>query len=334
MRKSVGGIIAILAGTILANSATAEEGKLRIAEQFGVVYLLLNIAKDQQLVEKHGWEQGIDIAVEYLQLSGGSAINDALLSGNVDVAGAGVGPMFTIWDRTKGAHGVKGVASLGNFPNYLVSNRPEVKTIADLTDQDRIALPAVGVSMQARTLQMASAKLWGDDAFDKLDTLSVALPHPEAAAAIISGGTEITTHFGNPPFQEQELASNPDAHVILNSYDVFGGPATSSLLYATTDFYEDSPKTYQALLGALDEAAKFATDHPEEAADTYLRVSGAKIDRDLLLGVLKSDEVTFKVEPQNTLGLGQFLHRVGAIRNEPAQLSDYFFDDPRISGGS
>jgi len=31
------------------------------------------------------------------------------------------------------------VASLGNFPYYLVSNNPKVKSIADFTEQDHIA---------------------------------------------------------------------------------------------------------------------------------------------------------------------------------------------------
>ena len=44
--------------------------------------------------------------------------------------------------------------------------------------------------------------------------------------------------------------------------------------------------------------------------------------------------MTFKVAPENTLGLGRFLHSVKAIRNEPTALSDYFFDDPRVAGGS
>ena len=47
--------------------------------------------------------------------------------------------------------------------------------------------------------------------------LQVALPHPEATAALIKGGTELTAHFGNPPFQNQVLAGNP--------YSEFGWPA-------------------------------------------------------------------------------------------------------------
>ena len=212
-------------------------------------------------------------------------MNDALLSGNIEIAGAGVGPLLTLWDRTKGKQNVKGVASLGNFPYYLVSNNPNVKSIADFTDKDRIALPAVGVSVQSRVLQFASAKLWGDKEFNRLDRISVAVPHPDAAAAIIKGGTEITAHFGNPPFQEQELAGNPNARIVLNSYQVLGGPSSATVLYATEKFRSENPKTYKAFVDALDEAAKFVTANPEKAADIYLKVSNAKLDRDLLLKV-------------------------------------------------
>src|SRR5690606_24142247 len=125
--------------------------------------------RDQQLIEKHGRQAGVDIDVQWTRLSGGAAVNDALLSGAIDIAGAGVGPLLTIWDRTLGRQNVRGVASLGNFPYYLVSNNPNVKTIADFTDKDRIALPAVGVSVQARVLQLASAKLWGDEHYNRLD---------------------------------------------------------------------------------------------------------------------------------------------------------------------
>ena len=334
-RRQAGALMGGLAiACAVLGPAAAAEGQLRIAKQFGVVYLLLNVAEDQKLIEKHGHAAGLDIKVEYLQLSGGSAVNDALLSGNIEVASAGVGPLFTLWDRTRGRQNVRGVASLGNFPYYLVSNRPEVTSIADFTDKDRIAVPAVGVSVQARILQWASAKRWGDTAFAKLDAISVAVPHPEATAAIVKGGTEITAHFGNPPFQDQELAENPNARVVLKSYDVQGGPASSTVLYAAERFYKDSPKTYGAFVDALDEAAKFITANPEKAADIYIKANNSRIDRELLLKVIKNPEVTFKIEPQNTLGLGQFMHRVGAIKTEPKALEDYFFVNPRVAAGS
>ena len=123
-----------LAGTTLSAQA---EGRVRIAQQFGIVYLMLNVAQDQKLIEKHAKAAGVDAKVEFVQLSGGAAVNDALLSGNIDIAGAGVGPLLTLWDRTRGKQNVRGVASLGNFPYYLVSNNPAVKTIADFTEKDQ-----------------------------------------------------------------------------------------------------------------------------------------------------------------------------------------------------
>lgn len=326
-------LLALSAGLAVSGAAHAE-GKLRIAEQFGVVYLLLNVARDQQLIEKHGKQQGVDIKVEWTQLSGGAAVNDALLSGAIDIAGAGVGPLLTLWDRTLGKQNVRGVASLGNFPYYLVSNNPKVKTIADFTEKDRIALPAVSVSVQSRVLQLAAAKQWGDKEYNRLDKWTVAVPHPDATAAIISGGTEITGHFGNPPFQDQELAGNPNARIVLNSYDVLGGPSSATVLYATEKFRNENPKTYRAFVDALAEAAKFATANPEAAADLYIRVNKAKIDRALLVKVLKNPQVQFKVTPQNTFALAEFMHRVGAIRNQPKSWQDYFFQDPATAQGS
>jgi len=144
------------ASLVIAAPAAQAEGKIRIAEQFGVVYLLLNVAQDQKLIEKHGKKHGVEIDVDWVKLSGGAATNDALLSNSVDVVGAGLGPLMTIWDRTNGKQNVRGIASLGNFPYYLISTNPAVKSIADFGPKDRIALPAVTVSVQARILQMAT----------------------------------------------------------------------------------------------------------------------------------------------------------------------------------
>lgn len=332
-RRRLFAAIAMLCLTGMAMPMARAEGQIRIAGQHGITFLLLNIAQEQKLIEKHAKQQGVDVKVEWITLSGGPAINDALLSGNIDTAGAGLGPLLTIWDRTKGRQNVRGVASLGNFPYYLVSNNPKVKTLADLTDKDRIALPAVSVSVQARILQMAVAKQWGDKEFARLDKITQTLPHPDAAAAIIAGGTELTGHFGNSPFQEQELAQNPNAHIILNSYDVQGGPSSSTLLYATEKYRKDNPKTYRAFIAALAEAAQYASSNPQGAADIYIKLNKSKVDRNLLLKIFANPQVQFKIAPQNTHGLAQFLHRVNAIRNLPDSWRDYFFDDPAITQG-
>ncbi|TWI61603.1 NitT/TauT family transport system substrate-binding protein [Pseudoduganella lurida] len=325
-------IAAAALALVLASGAHAE-GTIRIAQQFGMPFLILNIAQEQKLIEKYGKQNGVDVKVEWTQLSGGAAINDALLSNAIDIAGAGVGPLITVWDRTKGRQNVKGVASLGAFPYYLVTNNPKVKSIADFTDKDRIALPAVTVSVQSRILQYAAAQQWGDKEFARLDKFTQTLPHPDAAAAIIAGGTEITAHFATPPFQEQELGQNPNAHVILKSYEVLGGPSSATLLYATEKYRQANPKTVRAFVQALAEAADYAAKNPEGAADIYLKVNKSRIDRDLLVKIFRNPEVQFCIAPQNTLKIAQFMHRVGAVKNRPATWRDYFFDEPLLGQG-
>ncbi|TWR85426.1 ABC transporter substrate-binding protein [Pseudomonas saxonica] len=324
--------LSLLAASFVAPSVAHAEGEIRIAEQFGIVYLLLNVVRDQQLIEKHGKEEGIDIKVDWTQLSGGAAINDALLSGSIDIAGAGVGPLLTIWDRTHGRQNIKAVASLGNFPYYLVSNNPQVKTIADITDKDRIAVPAVGVSVQSRFLQYAAAKQWGDKDFNRLDKYTLALPHPDATAALIAGGTELNGHFSNPPFQDQAL-KNPNVHVVLDSYDLLG-PNSPTVLFATEKFRNDNPKTYKAFTQALAEAAEFAQNDKGAAADTYIRVTKANIDRAELLKIIDNPQYEFTVTPKNTYPLAEFMYRIGAIKNKPESWKDYFFQDAKPLQGS
>ena len=105
--KKIKASLAALSLALLAGAAQAE-GQIRIAEQFGIVYLLLNVAQDQQLIEKHAAKAGVSARVEWVKLSGGAAVNDALLSGNIEIAGAGVGPLLTLWDRSYGRQNVRG----------------------------------------------------------------------------------------------------------------------------------------------------------------------------------------------------------------------------------
>lgn len=100
------------------------------------------------------------------------------------------------------------------------------------------------------------------------------------------------------------MAGNPQARAVLNSYDVLGGPAAATVLYATEKFKNESPKTYRAFVDALDEAAAFVRNNPEQAADIYLKVSGAKQDRQLVLDVIRNPQVEFTVQPQRTLSWG------------------------------
>ncbi|CCJ84500.1 ABC transporter substrate-binding protein [Cronobacter dublinensis] len=319
---------------LIAATGTAQaEGNISIAQQFGIGYLLLDVVRDQQLIEKEGKKEGVDIKVEWRTLSGATAMNEALLSGALDVASAGVPPLLTLWDRTKGRQNVKAIAALGSMPNFLLSNNPAVKSISDLTDKDRIAVPAAGVGFQSRTLQIETARRFGNSDYKRFDTLSVSLPHPDASAALIAGKSEITAHFSSPPFQYQAL-EHSNVHKILSSYDVLGGKATFNVLYTTKKFHDENPKTYRAFYNALSEAAKIINADKNAAAETYIRVEKSRLPRPLVEKIVNDPDTEFTISPQRTFIYAEKLHELGVLKNKADSWKDYFFNEAWENPGS
>ncbi len=322
------GLVSALLGT-----AAQAEGKLSIAQQYGIGYLILDVVRDQKLIEKHGKAQGVDIEVEWRSISGATAMNEALLAGALDVVSAGVPPMLTVWDRTRGRQNVKAIASLGSMPNYLLSNNPAVKTLKDFTDKDRIAVPAAGVGFQSRTLQIETAREFGAADFKRFDAISVSVPHPDATAALLAGGSEINAHFSSPPFQYQAL-ENPKVHKVLSSYDVLGGPATFNVLYTTEKFHDANPKTYKAFYDALVEAEQIIKADKVAAAKTYIRVEQSTLSEAFVERIVQDPEINFTVVPQRTFIYAEQLHELGVLKNKAASWKDYFFEEAHGGDGS
>ena len=129
--------------------AHAEMTEIHVAQQYGISYLPLMIMEDQKLIEKKAKAAGLDVKVGWAKFAGGNVMNDALLSDSLQFASGGVGPLITLWAKTHGNLDVKAVSAINSMPLYLNTRNPSVKTIKDFTDKDKIALPAVKVSIQA-----------------------------------------------------------------------------------------------------------------------------------------------------------------------------------------
>lgn len=317
---------------VLAGGAHAEVSEVRLSRQFGLPYLPLVVAAHENLIEKHAQAQGVaPLKVTWTELASGTGLTEALLSDSIDFAGGGIGPLLLLWDRTKG--GVKAVGGLDGSIAYLVSNNPAVKSIEDFGDGDRIALPGVKVSAQAQWLQLAAAKKWGADQYDRLDRLTVTLPHPEAAAAVISGRSEINAHFATAPFSYQEIAS-PNVHVVTTSDDILGGPATNTFLYAKTRFRDDNPKVFRAVFDALKEAHELIAADKAEAARIYVEQTGSKQSVEEVLAILEQPGQRPVFGVNNTYVQAEFLNSIGTLKRKPESWKDYVFPELHDQPGS
>ena len=309
----------------------AEMAEINVAQQYGISYLPLMIMEDQKLIEKHAKAAGVDVKVGWAKFAGGNVMNDALLSNSLQFASGGVGPLLTLWSRTKGNLDVKAVGAINSMPLYLNTRNPNVKSLKDLTDKDKIALPAVKVSIQAVTLQMAAEKEFGPGQQNKLDALTVSMSHPDAQTALLSGAGEITAHFSSPPFQYQQLAK-PGIRTVLSSYDVLGGPATFNVVWTTSKFRSENPKLYDAFVKALDEATAIINKDKKAAAEAYLRISKDKDTVADILAMLNDPAIVYTTTPQNVMKYVDFMNKIGSIKVKPDSWKDLFF--PNIHGAA
>lgn len=326
---------AFFAGLLVAAPAGAQEIKeLRVAKQFGISYLPLIVIEQRQLFEKHATAAGLgDVKIGWIQLASGAPMNDALLSGNLEIAAGGQGPFITLWARTKGNLNVKGLAAINSMPLYLNTINPAVKTLRDFTDKDRIALPAVKVSYQAVTLQMAAEQVFGPGKHNALDHMTVSMSHPDGHNAMMSGRSEITAHFTSAPFMYQQL-EDPRVKRVLSSYEVIGGPATFNVLWAAGKFHDQNPKTYRAFLAALEEAMQLINADKPGIAKLWIEAEKSKLSQAFVEKILRDPENVFTTTPQNVMKYVQFMHKVGSIKEMPAGWSDMFFPEIHAKPGS
>jgi len=210
---------------------------------------------------------------------------------------------------------------------------PNVKKLADFGPSDRIALPAVKVSVQAVLLQMGAEQAFGPGQQNRLDSLTVTMSHPDAMQALLSGQSEIDAHFGSPPFQYQEVAKG-GVHVVLNSYDVLGGPATFNVVWTTAKFKNDNPKLYDAFVKALDEAIAEINRDKRAAAEAYLRISKDKDSVDNILKMMNDPDIVYTTTPQNIMKFAEFMAKTGAIKAKPESWRDFFFPNVHSLPGS
>jgi NitT/TauT family transport system substrate-binding protein len=325
--------LALLCGALLLwpAFARAETDTIKIPRGAGGVgFLPLLVMEQKGLIERHAREAGIaNLKVEWIKLGGPALVNDLLLSGSADIVGAGPPAFLTLWDRTRGNAGVKGVAAMTSIPMYLNTRSSHLNSIRDLRPTDKIAITAVKVSIPAIIMQMAAIKDFGAADYAHYDKFTVSLTHPDALIALMSGRADISAHFASPPFHQRERKAT-DARTILTSNDVMGGPSTFTMLYTGAKFHDDNPKVYAAFLKALQEALDLINADRRGAAQTFLDMEGQGLKLEEVLEILNDPDVRYTTSPENVMKYADFMATVGSIKARPARWQDLFF--PAIHG--
>jgi NitT/TauT family transport system substrate-binding protein len=324
--RALRAMVAIAFGLFAIGGARAEVSEVRISHGFGVLYLPLMVMSSEKLIEKHAKAAGLgDVKASYLVLDGGNVINDAMLSGALDIASIGVPGFLTLWAKAKDnpALEIRGLSGMSSSSLYLMTRNPNIKSLKDFSDQDRIAVPGIKTSLPAVMLHMVAAKEFGDANYAKLDPITVGLPHPDALGVLLSGRGEINSHMASPPFSYIEDAT-PGLHRVFNTIDILGN-ITVDMSYTTRRFFEANPKLCGVFIAAMNEANALIAKDPKKAAGIYLAISKQKSTPDEIIRILADPNSTFSTVPNGTMKYAEFMSRVGTIKAKPATWKDLFF---------
>ncbi len=324
-------ILAAAALTLLAWSAGAlpartEVSDVKLVLQNGSNYLPTLIMREQKLVEKHLKAKGLaGTTVIWAKLAGPAAIVDSFLAGAVDFAAQGIPSTAVLWDRTRNGIRVKAVSALVASNIWLMTRKPELKSLRDITDKERIAVPSVKTSSQALFLWSAAEKEFGPGQWGKLDHVTVSVPHPEAMAAVMSPRGEITIHGATSPYADIERKAG--LHAITDLYTVQGGPV-SGLNFVTTEKFRDAnPKTYDAVVAAFQEALAWLNADKRRAARFYLETTKDKMPLADLEAILLAPDYIFDQVPRGIDNAMAMMHKAGILKTPAKSWKDMYFPE-------
>jgi NitT/TauT family transport system substrate-binding protein len=324
----LGFVLVLAASGVFAAPAHAESHEIRFVQTYGLAFLPLHVAIENKLIEKHAAAAGIsDVKLTISNLGSGAAINDAIISGSVDVAMAGLTVLINLWDKTTGRNAVKGMMAISDTPIFFNTTDERIRSIHDLTPEDRIGMTAGKGTQHALLLQMAAAQAFGWDERTKLDALTVSISHPEGVIALLSGGANFKTHATTVPFSNRELA-HPGVRTILNSYDVVGGRHTLIVAYATEKWRNENRALYDATYAGLSEAMDIINADKRAAAELFARSEKSGLSVDEITAILEDENMLyFSPAPSRVMVWADYMMKTGMIKHKINGWSDVFFDN-------
>src|SRR5258705_2652572 len=285
----------------ICSATGVDAAEIRLAEQFSIGYLQFNVMKRDRLIEKYATQRGLkDFKVSWQRFNGPVAMNEALLSNSTDIVSGGVPGLITLWDKTQGtSFEVKGICALSSQPFLVNTANPDIKSIREFTERDRIAVPSIKVSVQAVLLQRGAAAAYCRENYAKLDPLAVSMSPPDATIALLSGAGGVSSAFSVPAFQFPQLVQN-NIHTVLSAFDVLG-PHSFTVSWTSARFRKDNPELYAAFLDAVKEATAIIAADPKGTAQSWIGDTGSKLPLEMVTRVVTGSNVEWTMTPAATM---------------------------------
>ena len=279
-----------------------EQPTIGIAEQYGIAYAPLNIMKEKGILEK----KLPGVTISWQQFGAPTAYRALMMTGDVDVGFMGIAPVLIGIDN-----GMEWKYATGISSNQVavVTRSPDIKSLADFTKQDRIAILSPGCTQHVLLCMLADQQL-GDPM--ALDSQLVSMSHPDALQALLSD-TEVTAHVATPPYIQQEVEAGMS--VIATGEEIMGMPFTFISGVAMTDFYEEHRDWYDAFIEALDESIDYINENMEECVQILAPVYG--ISEEALMEQMTYNGTIYSNRLEGIPQLSAAMEKMGLTKENP-----------------
>jgi NitT/TauT family transport system substrate-binding protein len=316
----------LFGATLIAGGTVGVAAKsVTIALQPGIAFLPVVVADAEGILREEAAAAGVsDLSVKLTMVSGGPAANDAIISGAADLVGLGIPPLLVVWDKTRHHDPAKIVAGCTILPYTLFTNDPSKKSIADFTDNDRIAVNAT-TSVSAMLLRIAAAKKFGDAGWQRLDSMMVSMPHPESMNAVLNK-SGVTAYFSVPPFTDR-LRRSRKLPVITTSKDILGEEATGGLIAARESFFQSNKALVLAFNRAMRRAIDLIHKDPRRAAQDYLKTVKVTTPLDDMIAIISDPDMGYSEIPKGIMVYADYMKKWGLIKHLPKSPDDVMFSD-------
>ncbi len=302
MRKYAIGILAAMFLAAIGAGPAAARDEVRIAAQYGLGYApLFILAKKPEFLHKYA----PNADTRLVQLAGGAAVREALLSHSVDIGGLAMLPVIQAW--AKGAN-LKIALGLSDMPIQLITWRPDLKSVKDLKPDDKVNVISIG-SPQTLVMKMAAMKYFGSP--NALDNHFVTMAHPDGIAAVIAK-RDIVAEFATPPYIRM-LTKYPGMHVILSNKDFTQANFMLICAAAGKRFVVGKPKLYAATISALTDVIAWMNNKPKDAAAFLAAEQPGKLSPAAWLTEMQQPGVRFTAAPNGLSNLAVFMAKIGMV---------------------
>ncbi len=313
-----------LAAALIALGATLTpalaQQQVKIGIGFGLAFLPIYVCQDLKLIEKRAKEAHLDAKASFPRFMNAAALQDAIAAGDIDMAPFGTAPLLAAWEKGKDTPGqILAVSGITSLPLELLSNQPNMHSLADLRPADRIAVPTPS-SPQLYLLELQSEKTLGR--YDRLRDQVVVLSHADAIATLVEGSGQVTAYFASPPFTQLALRDT-NVHAVLSSSDVMNGKFSFLILGATKAYIEAQPQMPEVIEKAMNDAARLIHDDPRRAAQIYLTHEPSKtLDGGTAEAVVRDIKDEFGSAVYGVQTIADFMGRHGELKSPPRSWKD------------